>query len=106
MRPVITAACSLALGASLCFPAWAAEPATQASATQANTAPAGKVNHASKEIGGTCLKSTGSRIPPPKGKCLLAPGDVYTQTQLRSTGKTDTASALGQLSPNLTVTRH
>jgi len=103
MRRLITAACSLTLVATLSLAAaQATEPATQATAPQASA----KSNPGPKAFGGTCLKSTGSRIVPKAGKCVLAPGHVYTQRQLDTTGKTDTASALGMLAPNLTVSHH
>jgi hypothetical protein len=99
MRNAITAACALALAASLGFAAaGAAEPPAQAASTSAPT-----TKSDAKMVGGTCLKSTGSRIAPKKGQCLIAPGNVYTQKQLHSTGKTTTAGALRDLSPNLTI---
>jgi hypothetical protein len=105
MRTFITAACTLVLAASFgVAAAQAAGPAPQANAAQANLAPAGKVDQsAAKENGSTCLKSTGSRIPTKAGQCVNAPGVVYTHKQLQTTGKTDTAGALRNLSPSLTI---
>jgi hypothetical protein len=101
MRTVIAAACALVVGASFALAATqAAEPAAQAN----NSAPAGKVDQsAAKAIGGTCVKYTGSRIPPKAGECVNAPGVVYTHKQLEMTGKIDTAGALRILSPSLTI---
>lgn len=106
MRRFITAACSLALAASLGLAAsQAGEPPTQANAAApANTSPSAKADHAAqKQMGGTCLKSTGSRIPPKPGQCVPAPGVVYTHKQLEATGATDTAGALRNVSPILTI---
>ena len=105
MRTVMTAACSLALAASLSLAtAWANEPATQANAAPAHAAPAAQVNHAVKDP--NCIKSTGSRIPPKLGQCVNAPGSVYTQKQLETTGKATVAGALRDLSPSLTISHH
>jgi hypothetical protein len=105
MRRVTIAACSFVLAASFSVAAsQATEPGPQATAAQANLAPTGKVDQsAAKEIGSTCLKSTGSRIPTKAGQCVNAPGVVYTHKQLQTTGKTDTAGALRNLSPSLTI---
>jgi hypothetical protein len=108
MRTVITAACTFALAGSFALSATrAAEPPTQASAAQASSTPAANADHAAgKQMGGTCLKSTGSRIPPKAGQCLLAPGNVYTHKQLETTGKSDAAGALRDVSPILTISHH
>jgi hypothetical protein len=119
MRTAITAACSLALAASLGLAtAHAADPgkqATPASTASSATSKSDPSQASSKlaanekpgkpqsMIGGTCLKSTGSRVPVKKGHCEIQPGVVYTQRQLRTTGETDTASALRDLSPILGV---
>jgi hypothetical protein len=46
-----------------------------------------------------CVDSTGSRIP---GTCS-SPGHSFSQDDLRRTGQTNVADALGQLDPSLTI---
>ena len=116
MRTAITAACTLALSASLALAAARAadppapttpassattksDPSPSSSKLAADAKPGGK----DSMIGGTCLKSTGSRIPVKNGHCVNAPGFVYTQKQIQATGATSTAGALRQLSPALTI---
>ncbi|HTW37715.1 MAG TPA: hypothetical protein VMD49_04025 [Steroidobacteraceae bacterium] len=126
MRTAITAACSLALAASLGFAATcAADPPAQVtpaastvtaksdptpasaksdpSQSSSKLAAAYKPGDPHSMVGGTCLKSTGSRIPAKKGNCLNAPGYVLTEKQIHATGATTTAGALRDLSPALTV---
>lgn len=116
MRTAITAACSLALAASLGFAVTcAADPPAQATPASTVTAKSDPSPSSSKlaaaykpgdphsMIGGTCLKSTGSRIQAKKGDCLNAPGYVLTQKQIHSTGATTPGGALRDLSPALTI---
>lgn len=105
MRIVMSTACALVVAAAFGIAATqATEPTPQANATQVSSAPAGKLDQsAAKEMGSTCLKSTGSRIPTKPGQCVNAPGVVYTHKQLQTTGKTDAAGALRNLSPSLTI---
>ena len=53
-----------------------------------------------------CLRSTGSLIPPKPGQCLPVAGRSYSQQDLRRTGALNTADALGQLDPAITVHGH
>jgi hypothetical protein len=47
----------------------------------------------------SCLRETGSRIPPKPGHCLPVNGRSYSQEDLRRTGATRTADALRMLDP-------
>lgn len=49
-----------------------------------------------------CVRDTGSRIKRPDDRpCGAQPGSTYTQQQIESTGRIDTADALRQLDPRL-----
>ncbi|WP_043113481.1 hypothetical protein [Solimonas soli] len=48
-----------------------------------------------------CLQETGSRIRRGKDDCVPAPGQSFSQEDLRRTGAAGTAAALRQLSPAL-----
>jgi hypothetical protein len=48
-----------------------------------------------------CNLSTGSRLP--GGPGCAAPGRVYTQDDLKGTGKTTVAGALDILDPSITI---
>jgi hypothetical protein len=50
-----------------------------------------------------CLRDTGSLIPARPGHCLPVAGRSYSQDDLRRTGQTDAAAALGQLDPGIAV---
>lgn len=52
-----------------------------------------------------CLTETGSRIRPPKGQCINAPGRIYGRDDLASTGEADASRALQKLDPNITSGR-
>jgi hypothetical protein len=118
MRSAITAACSLAIAASLsCGVARAGDPPltaradspraaairTQASkgdAKQASAKAAAKVDPADSR---TCLTSTGSLIKPKPGHCVNAFGNVYTQDDLWRTGRITPSGALRTLDPAITL---
>ena len=51
----------------------------------------------------TCLRSTGSLIPPKKGDCLPVAGRSYSQDELRNTGAIDNAHALQMLDPSISL---
>ena len=61
-----------------------------------------------------CLRDTGSRIPPTEAEkkattaagCARGPGRSYSKQDLDRTGAIDTADALRQLDPSLTIHRH
>lgn len=60
-------------------------------------------NTASAAVG-SCLTSTGSRIPPGPDSNCTAWGRSYSQTDIDQTGKTSAAGALRNLDPSLTIT--
>lgn len=51
----------------------------------------------------SCLRSTGSLIPPKKGDCLPVAGSSYTHDELRNTGAIDNAHALQMLDPSISL---
>ena len=51
----------------------------------------------------TCLRYTGSLIPPKPGKCVNAIGTSYSAEDVRRTGEPDTARALQKLDPSIRV---
>jgi hypothetical protein len=53
-----------------------------------------------------CLQTTGSLIPPKPGTCLPVHGNSYTSQDIKNTGQIDTARALQQLDPSITVRGH
>jgi hypothetical protein len=55
--------------------------------------------------GPVCLTETGSRIRPPEGQCINAPGRVYRRDDLDRTGERDLANALQKLDPSVSVGR-
>jgi hypothetical protein len=54
----------------------------------------------------SCVRETGSHIPPPKGGCLPVTGNTYTHEELERTGQPDIGRALQQLDPSVQVTGH
>ncbi len=53
-----------------------------------------------------CVQSTGSHLPPPKGKCLPVIGSSYSQKDLQRTGQPDISRALQMLDPSVTAGGH
>ncbi|WP_458071541.1 hypothetical protein [Rhodanobacter sp. BL-MT-08] len=51
----------------------------------------------------TCLRSTGSLIPPKNGDCLPVAGRSYSHDELRNTGAIDNAHALQMLDPSISL---
>ncbi len=51
----------------------------------------------------TCLRSTGSLIPPKQGDCLPVAGRSYSHDELRNTGAIDNAHALQMLDPSISL---
>jgi hypothetical protein len=47
-----------------------------------------------------CLRSTGSRIPPPDKGCISAPGQVLTHEDIDGTGTRDLGKAVSKLAPS------
>jgi len=54
----------------------------------------------------SCIRDTGSHIPPPKGKCLPVAGNSYSQKDIQQTGATNIGQALQMLDPSVTVHGH
>jgi hypothetical protein len=51
----------------------------------------------------SCLRQTGSLIPPKKGECLPVAGRSYSGDELRNTGAIDNAHALQMLDPSISL---
>ncbi len=51
----------------------------------------------------TCLRQTGSLIPPKKGDCLTVAGRSYSGDELRNTGAINNARALQMLDPSISL---
>jgi hypothetical protein len=47
-----------------------------------------------------CLRSTGSRIPPPDQGCISAPGQVLTHEDIDGTGTRNLGEAVSKLVPS------
>ena len=54
----------------------------------------------------SCIRDTGSHIPPPKGQCLPVAGNSYSQKDIQRTGATNIGQALQMLDPSVTVHGH
>lgn len=54
----------------------------------------------------SCIRDTGSHIPPPKGQCLPVAGNSYSQKDIQRTGATNVGQALQMLDPSVTVHGH
>lgn len=92
-------------------PTAATSPSQSAAATpQASSGVSASATRTSKDgHDPTCLKSTGSRIPPtPPSKCLnMSPGHVWSGKDVKRTGGTDTATSLQYIGdPTLTINHH
>lgn len=51
----------------------------------------------------TCVRATGSLIPPPKNKCLPVVGNSYSQKDLQRTGAGNIGQALQTLDSSLRI---
>ena len=51
----------------------------------------------------TCLRATGSLIPPKPGECLPVAGRSYSGNELRGIGAIDNAHALQMLDPSISL---
>jgi hypothetical protein len=51
----------------------------------------------------TCLRATGSLVPPKPGECLPVAGRSYSGNELRGTGAIDNAHALQMLDPSISL---
>jgi hypothetical protein len=109
------AALAAACGVALALPALAqtspdnvpgqAQAATPASSQQATPAN-GKTRAVPPLDSRSCIRDTGSHIPPPKGQCLPVAGRSYSQKDIQRTGATTMGQALQMLDPSVTVRGH
>lgn len=110
-RLIVTALFAVCGGAMLASPAFAqtgtaTQPQSQA-ATTANTKPAASGKHAVPPLDSrSCIRDTGSHIPPAKGQCLPVTGRSYSQRDIQNTGATNLGQALQMLDPSVTVHGH
>ncbi|MGH8460975.1 MAG: hypothetical protein ACRESS_05165 [Stenotrophobium sp.] len=73
-------------------------PAAHAASPQTLNPPQAQAIAASQP---NCLRDTGSYIPRPVGKCIPAPGRVYTRDDLHNTGAPTLSGALRELDPSI-----
>ncbi|MBB6242367.1 hypothetical protein [Rhodanobacter sp. MP1X3] len=83
-------------------------PQTSPAASQTNETPANSTASSTdhrliKPGDRTCLRHTGSLIPPKKGDCLPVAGRSYGGDELRNTGAIDNAHALQMLDPSISL---
>lgn len=115
MNKQLLAAALLALcaGAAVALPAFAQ---TSSNGTQTQTTAAAsnrQVATSTSKRGAvppldsrSCIRDTGSHIPPPKGQCLPVAGNSYSQKDIQRTGATNVGQALQMLDPSVTVHGH
>ena len=107
---LVTAVFALCGGVALALPAFAqtAQDGTQARTQTATTAkPKPSTRRAVPPLDSrSCIRDTGSHIPPPKGQCLPVAGNSYNQQDIRNTGATNLGQALQMLDPSVTVHGH
>lgn len=110
-----TALFALCAGAALALPAFAqtspnnAQAQTQMNAATSNQQAATSTNkkRAVPPLDSrSCIRDTGSHIPPPKGQCLPVAGNSYSQKDIQRTGATNIGQALQMLDPSVTVHGH
>lgn len=89
-----------------------AETTTQAT-TAASATPAAQANQSASQDRAVpapgsrnCIRSTGSLIPPPKGKCLPVAGNSYSQQDIQRTGAVNLGRALQMLDPSVQIHNH
>ena len=106
---------ALCAGAALALPAFAQTspnntqaqtPATTATSNQQAAAPTDKQRAVPPLDSRSCIRDTGSHIPPPKGQCLPVAGNSYSQKDIQRTGATNVGQALQMLDPSVTVHGH
>jgi hypothetical protein len=71
---------------------------TSAPTTRADAKDAARVAETQRT---SCLKETGTRLPPPPGQCA-AFGRSYSSEEMDRTGRTDAGAALQMLDPSIT----
>lgn len=82
-----------------------AQPTTPTSSQQATPAN-GRTRAVPPLDSRSCIRDTGSHIPPPKGQCLPVAGRSYSQQDIQRTGATTMGQALQMLDPSVTVRGH
>ena len=117
MNKQLLAAALLALcaGAAVALPAFAqtssngtqAQTQTTAAASNRQVATSTSKRRAVPPLDSrSCIRDTGSHIPPPKGQCLPVAGNSYSQKDIQRTGATNVGQALQMLDPSVTVHGH
>ena len=110
-----TALFALGTGAALALPAFAqtspndtqAQTQTATAASNQQVATATNEQRAVPPLDSrSCIRDTGSHIPPPKGQCLPVAGNSYSQKDIQRTGATNIGQALQMLDPSVTVHGH
>ena len=106
---------ALCAGVALALPAFAqTSPNNTQAQAQTTTAPSnpqaatatGKKHAVPPLDSRSCIRDTGSHIPPPKGQCLPVAGNSYSQKDIQRTGATNIGQALQMLDPSVTVHGH
>ncbi|HEX5961550.1 MAG TPA: hypothetical protein VFY97_09930 [Rhodanobacteraceae bacterium] len=113
-RQLCTALLALCGSMALALPAFAQDSqagsatATATASTQQQAAPGtqAKQRVVPSLDSRSCIRDTGSHIPPPKGKCLPVAGRSYSQKDIQRTGAVDVGHALQMLDPSITVHGH
>ena len=109
---LVTAVFALCGGVALALPAFAqtAQDSTQAQTQTAMITGQKKAAATPRAVpplnSRSCIRDTGSHIPPPKGQCLPVAGNSYNQQDIRNTGATNVGQALQMLDPSVTVHGH
>jgi len=106
---------ALCAGAALALPAFAqTSPGNTQARTQSTTATSNQQAATSTNTeravppldSRSCIRDTGSHIPPPKGQCLPVAGSSYSQKDIQRTGATSIGQALQMLDPSVTAHGH
>jgi hypothetical protein len=82
------------------------DQATTPASGQQATSSKGKTRAVPPLDSRSCIRDTGSHIPPPKGQCLPVAGNSYSQKDIQRTGATNVGQALQMLDPSVTVRGH
>jgi hypothetical protein len=112
-----TALFAVCVGTALALPAFAqsnpgnsTQAQTQTTTTASNRQAAAATTNDKRSVppldSRSCIRDTGSHIPPPKGQCLPVAGNSYSQQDIQRTGATTVGQALQMLDPSVTVHGH
>lgn len=114
-QPLPASLFALCIGAAIALPAFAQttpndtqspNPTTTAATNPRATASSHKQRAVPPLDSRSCIRDTGSHIPPPKGQCLPVTGSSYSQQDIQRTGATNIGQALQMLDPSVTVHGH